>query len=161
MRNLVILIVGLLVPAICCAAPLGYGGINLGSSRKAAERSRKDVDCRDYPECEFNDTINGKMVLVKLRFEKGKLVQINLVFLTDDFPAIKSALIKKRGNPSKVKQVASPDAPGVKRDYQELIWTLKDGSITADEYAIFADDLRLGVVRILAKGVAPLELLQE
>jgi hypothetical protein len=146
---------------VCSAVSLGYSGVNIGSSRGAAERKLPDLDCRDYPECEFNDKIGGKLVLVKMRFEKDKLVQIDVVFSTKDFPTIKSALLKKRGNPTRINDVIYLDASGGRNAYQELIWVLKDGSVTVDELYFMADAQKIGRVSFLGKGVVPKKLVQE
>lgn len=160
MRILIIVIIVWIVPAFCSAAQLGYRGVIIGSLREAAEHKLPDLSCRDYPECEFNDTINGKLVLVKMRFEKDRLAQINLIFSTADFSSIKGALLKKRGNPTKTKDVIFQDASGVRYEYQELIWALKDGTITADEYYFIVDAQRIGVVSFVGKGIVPKKIVQ-
>ena len=148
-------------PVICLAAPLGYNGLNIGISRESAERKLADLDCRNYPECEYNDTIKGELVLVKLRFEDNRLVQVDLIFSTEDFPVIKNALIRKRGNPTKVKDVIYQDASNARSEYHELLWTLRDGSITADEFYFTVDTQKIGRVSIVGKGVTPKKLVQE
>jgi hypothetical protein len=160
MRILILVVIGWMFPAICSAASLGYSGVSIGSSRAAAQRKLPDLDCRNYPECEFNDTVKGKLVLVKMRFEKEKLAQIDFVFATDHFPSIKSALLNKRGNPAKIKDVIFQDASGARHEYQELIWVLKDGSIIADEYYFIVDAQKIGRVSFLGKGVVRRKLEQ-